>query len=163
MQDTDVSKKLLDTCIREESVYQFQSFSKNSAWALGCILVKCSKTKERPIAVEIMLNGLLVFAHYPDSTSPYYKMLLTKKHAAVQFLEKSSLRFFAENEVSGADPVKDMKLDDLKMQFRGGGFPIRLKDGCVIGSIAVTGMSHTEDHALIVEALAKFLAREESN
>ena len=157
MKQEYTAEELLQKCIKEEQECRFPAFSKGEAWKLGNILVDLASKRPKPIAVEIKINGLVVFAYYPDGTSEYYHMLLTKKHNTVNFMEKSSLRFFAENAVSQMDPVKDMCLDNTKMQFRGGGFPICLTNGCVIGSIAATGMAHTDDHALIVQAIQKYL------
>lgn len=151
------AEELLEKCIEEETICRFPDFSKKDAWKLGCILAELAGECPRPVAVEIKLNGLVVFAHYPDGASEYYHMLLTKKHNTVNFMEKSSLRFFAENAVNQMDPVKDMHLDGNTLQFRGGGFPISLTNGCVIGSIAATGMAHTDDHGLIVRGIRRYL------
>ena len=39
----------------------------------------------------------------------------------------------------------------------GGAFPIRITDAGVIGTVTVSGLPQIEDHALIVEALRRFL------
>ena len=102
------------------------------------------------------MNGRILFQYYPENTTEYYRMVLNKKHNTANFFEKSSLRFYAENAVKGVDPQRDMFLDPARFQFRGGGFPIRLRGGCVVGSVAAAGMAHTEDHALVVEALRQY-------
>ena len=38
----------------------------------------------------------------------------------------------------------------------GGGFPIRIKGGCVIGFIGCSGLADDEDHAAILQGLDKF-------
>ena len=86
-------------------------------------------------------------------------MVMERKHRTANTFEKSSLRFYAENQVNGLDPQKDMFLDPQKLQFRGGSFPIRLKDGCVVGSIAAAGGAHTDDHQLIIDSLEEYFGR----
>ena len=150
------NEEILKQCLEQEAKYQFDSISHEDVWRLGHILVELGNAQEKPVAVEVQVNGLTMFSFYPDGTSPYYQYVLKKKHTTVNLMNKSSLRFWAENQISGLDPEKDMFLDGTKMQFRGGAFPIRLKGGCVVGSIAVSGMAHTDDHALIIAALDKF-------
>ena len=41
----------------------------------------------------------------------------------------------------------------------GGGFPIRLKEGAVIGSICVSGLPDWEDHQVIVETLEAYFQK----
>lgn len=161
MAQQEDAKKLLEKCIEQEKRYQFDTLSREDVYRLGDILVKYCRKSAKPEAAEIMVNGLLLFRYYPEGASEYYRMVLTRKHNTANVMEKSSLRFYAENQISGMDPVKDLVLDRTKLQFRGGSFPIRLKNGCVIGSIAAAGLPHTEDHELIVNALQEFLEGKE--
>lgn len=41
----------------------------------------------------------------------------------------------------------------------GGGFPIRLKEGCLIGVIATSGLSTTKDNNIILEALEQYFEK----
>ena len=133
---------MLQMCLEQEKKYQFETLSREDIYRLGDILRKHADQVSRPISVEIMVNGLLLFRYYPEGATEYYKMVMERKHRTANTFEKSSLRFYAENQVNGLDPQKDMFLDPQKLQFRGGSFPIRLKDGCVVGSIAAAGDAH---------------------
>lgn len=155
---SEESLKMCQICMEQEEIYQFSTLSKQNIYQLGALLVENCDQSGVPVAAEIKVNGMLLFCYYPEGTSDYYRAVLTRKHNTANFMEKSSLRFYAENMVKGIDPIKDMLLDPTKLQFRGGGFPIRLKGGCTIGTIAVAGMSHAEDHALIIRALETFFA-----
>lgn len=150
-------EELLQTCLSEEKECQFPTLSRKDVWTLGTILVEYAKTAAKPVAAEIRVNGLTLFSYYPEGASPFYKMILDRKHQTAQVFEKSSLRFYAENQLNHVDPETAMCLDPAKYQFRGGGFPIRLKNGCIIGTIAVAGLDHTQDHALIVNSIQRFL------
>lgn len=152
------SEQMLAMCQEQETRFQFERFSHDDVWRLGCILHDLSIQCYKPVGVEIVVNGLLLFRFYPEGANEYYRRVLTRKHNTVRVMEKSSLRFYAENQISGLDPAKDMLLNPNELQFRGGSFPIRLKNGCVIGSIAAAGMQHTEDHDLIIRALTQFFS-----
>ena len=158
MQDTS-DMDFLENCLKEEDIYQFQTLSRENIYELGQILINLCNQSYKPVAAEIKVNNQLLFCYYPEGTSEYYRQVLVRKHNTANVFEKSSLRFYAENIVNNINPVSDMFLSPQQLQFRGGGFPIRLKGGCVIGSIAVAGMQHTEDHSLIVQALKQFFSK----
>lgn len=155
------AEELLEMCVQQEKTYVFSTLSREDIYRLGAILQRHCKAAYKPVAAEIKVNGMLLFRYYPEGATEYYRMVLKRKHNTAQIMEKSSLRFYAENQISGLDPATDMLLDPQKLQFRGGGFPLRVKGGCVVGSIAAAGMAHTEDHQLIVDSLKEFFGGEE--
>ena len=48
-------------------------------------------------------------------------------------------------------------LDPNDYAFGGGGFPILLRGTGMIGVVAVSGLTHWEDHALVVRCIEAFL------
>lgn len=150
-------KKILNDCIKQEEELRFHDISRSDVWRLGNILIEIGREQVKPVAIEIKINGLILFSYYPEGTSLFYQTMLNRKHNTVNYMEKSSLRFWAETQISGVDPETAMHLSPEQFQFRGGGFPIRLKSGMVIGSVAVSGMDHTVDHAIAVAGIKEFL------
>ena len=72
-------------------------------------------------------------------------------------MNMSSLRFMYWLEMM-RESLEDRKLNPQDYAAEGGGFPIRLKDTGLIGSICVSGLSnHLDDHQLIVDSLTEFL------
>ena len=64
----------------------------------------------------------------------------------------------AKLEASGSS-LKDEGLDESEFVACGGGFPLRIKGGCVIGFIGCSGLADSEDHAAILAGLDRFFAR----
>ena len=155
MQD---SKTLLAMCAEQENKFQFDHFSRADALAFGLKLHENAKKQPIPVAIEITINGLTVFRYFPDGALPDSELWLARKRRTVELMEMSSLRFLAWLEVNG-ESLESRKLPADDYAAGGGGFPIRLRSTGVIGSICVSGMpDHMDDHQLVINTLAEFLA-----
>ena len=155
MQD---SKTLLAMCEEQENKFQFDHFSRAAALAFGLKLHENAKKQPIPVAIEITINGLTVFRYFPDGALPDSELWLARKRRTVELMEMSSLRFLAWLEVNG-ESLESRKLPADDYAAGGGGFPIRLRGTGVIGSICVSGMpDHMDDHQLVINTLAEFLA-----
>ena len=154
MQD---SKTLLAMCEEQEEKLQFDHFSRADALALGLKLHENAKKQPIPVAVEITVNGLVVFRYFPDGALLDSELWLQRKRNTVELMEMSSLHFLAWLEENG-ETMESRKLPADDYAAGGGGFPIRLRGTGVIGSVCVSGMpDHMDDHRLVVDALAKLL------
>lgn len=148
-------KTMISMCAEQEEKFQFEHFSREDALKIGLKLHE--NAKEQPVAVEITVNGLVVFRYFAEGAKPDSELWLARKRNAVELTESSSLRMFAEMEAAGQTFV-DRKLcgDDYAA---GGGFPIALRGTGVIGSICVSGFDdHLDDHQLVINTLAEYLA-----
>ena len=154
MQD---SKTLLAMCEEQEEKLQFDHFSRADALALGLKLHENAKKQPIPVAVEITVNGLVVFRYFPDGALPDSELWLQRKRNTVELMEMSSLHFLAWLEENG-ETMESRKLQADDYAAGGGGFPIRLRGTGVIGSVCVSGMpDHMDDHRLVVDTLAELL------
>ena len=148
-------KTMISMCAEQEEKFQFEHFSREDALKIGLKLHE--NAKEQPVAVEITVNGLVVFRYFGEGAKPDSELWLARKRNAVELTEGSSLRMFAEMEAAG-QTFADRKLcgDDYAA---GGGFPIALRGTGVIGSICVSGFDdHLDDHQLVINTLAEYLA-----
>lgn len=150
--------KALRKYLEEEKRYTFPEFSRDDVWELGCSLVEACSKKSGPLAVSIWLNGTEVFRYFPTGTGAFHEQWLGRKRNTVTVLERSSMRFKAELAVNGSS-LQEECLDSMEYADCGGGFPIRLKGGCVIGFIGVSGLSDDEDHAALLEGLQLFFEK----
>lgn len=152
-----MEKSLLEKCIEEEKTLQFDSFSHENALDLGLKILERSKGYPGPVAIEITVNGLIVFRYYPDGTSEFHEMWLKRKSNMVRVREMSTLHVFMELEYNNQDMERDWLLNPKEYAGCGGGFPIRLKNGSVIGSICVSGLPHLLDHEIMILGIQEYL------
>lgn len=141
----------------QEEILQFSHFTNEDAWEVGNIIVAEAKRRRLPVAVSIRLNsGYTVFQYAADGTNLQNERWMTRKHNTVKTLEHSSLHscmLLRKNEESLADWFLDAK----EYAVCGGGFPVRVEEVGVIGSIIVSGLDHVSDHDLIIKCISRYL------
>ena len=151
-----MSKEALQACIQDEQTYQFASFSHADAWELGHDLVAACAKMPGPLAVQIEINHVIVFRYFPDGTGKYHEQWLRRKLNTVNTVEKSSLRVFYELEQNHETLEEDWLLSKQDYADCGGAFPIRIRNGSVIGVAAVSGLPHLQDNAALMEGIRTF-------
>lgn len=141
----------------QEDSLVFESFSRNTALELGNTIIDIAKSKNANIATEITLNGIVVFKHSMEGTGLRHDIWLKRKSNTVMLALTSSL-LFAETLANDNRTLDgDLYLSYSDYVILGGGFPLNVKGVGLVGSICVSGLPHTEDHAIIIEALQNFL------
>ena len=129
----------------QEEILQFSSFTNADAWELGNLIVAEAAKRGAAVLVRIRLNnGYTVFKYGMDGTNLYHEQWLTRKENTVRLTEKSSLRMY-------------MDLREKEYAACGGGFPIRVEEVGVIGTVAITGLDHVSEHDLLVKCISKYL------
>ena len=150
-------EELIAVLEMQEEILQFPHFTNEDAWELGNLLVAESKRRRLSVAVSIRLNnGYTLFQYAADGTNLHNEHWMARKQNTVKTLEKSSLHSYMllrKNEES----LEDWLLDPREYAVVGGGFPIRVEEVGVIGSILVSGMDHVSDHDLIVKCISRYL------
>jgi uncharacterized protein (UPF0303 family) len=130
-------------------------FSHDDAWRLGTILMELATSRKLEIAVDIRRGEQQVFhAGLRGSNADNDSWIARKVNTTKRFgLSSLAVRLQSESRDGGYN-----WLDPKEYALSGGCFPIRLADGALLGTLTVSGLPDTEDHALAVEALEKFLA-----
>ncbi|MFG2346332.1 heme-degrading domain-containing protein [Streptomyces phaeochromogenes] len=133
-------------------------FTYEDAWALGTLLVELAREQGAPVAIDIRRAGQQLFhAALPGST-PDNDAWIDRKRRVVERYAASSLlvgtRFRAKNTTF----EDSSRLDPDIYAAHGGAFPITVEGAGVIGTVVVSGLPQLEDHAMVVEALARFAA-----
>ena len=119
-------------------------------------LVAACSEMEGPLAVEIEINRIVVFRYFPEGTGRFHEMWLERKRNTVNTVNKSTLRVFYELQNASEDIENDWLLPKTDYADCGGAFPIRLIDGCLIGSIAVSGLPHLRDHYALISGIERY-------
>lgn len=141
----------------QEEILQFSSFTNADAWELGNLIVAEAAKRGAAVLVRIRLNnGYTVFQYGMDGTNLYHEQWLTRKEKTVRLTEKSSLRMYMDLRERG-ESLADRFLDEKEYAACGGGFPIRVEEVGVIGTIAITGLDHVSEHDLLVKCISKYL------
>ena len=150
-------EELLKVLEMQEEILQFSHFTNDDAWELGCQIVKEARRLGVQVAVSIRLNnGYVVFQYAADGTNLQNENWMRRKYNSVKTLEHSTLHTYIllrKNEES----LEDWSLDSKDYAAAGGGFPIRIEDTGVIGSILVSGMDQVSDHDLIIKCVSRYL------
>ena len=150
---------LLENCERQEELYQFGRFTRTDALNLGLKIHENAQQYPDPVAIEITVNGLVVFRYFPDGTIPDSELWLARKRRTVDLMQMSSLHFMAWLETT-QQTLASRGLDSTQYAAGGGGFPIAIHGVGVVGSICVSGMpDHMDDHQLVVDSIADFLSK----
>ncbi len=146
---------------KQNEQYRFPTFSREDVWELGCDLVASCQTFDGSLAVEIYVGNVMMFRWFSPNTGTLHEMWLQRKRNTVEALKRSSMLVAAELAVNGqtiADVIEGVPYAEDYADC-GGGFPICLQDGTMLGFIGVSGMADTEDHAALVGGLDRFFRR----
>ena len=109
---------------------------------------------EHPVAVRVVLDGLIVYQSSPQGTTAENGSWMDRKYATVLRSRASSLRIAVERELFGI--TEDWQRDEETHAFCGGAFPL-IVNGEFCGAAIVSGLPHLEDHDLLVTVLKEDL------
>jgi uncharacterized protein (UPF0303 family) len=133
-------------------------FTYDDAWTLGTLLVDLARERGAPVAIDITRSGQQLFhAALPGST-PDNDAWITRKRRVVERYAASSLLVGTRFRAKGSTFEDDSRLDPDVYAAHGGAFPIAVEGAGVIGAVVVSGLPQLEDHAMVVEALERFIA-----
>jgi uncharacterized protein (UPF0303 family) len=143
--------------LEELTRIDFGIFGNDDAVDLGLCAVEVITERSLNLAVDIVLDGYLVFRVRLGSTGPDNDSWLEGKAAVARYFEEPSLLVRRRHEASGMT-VGDFGLDADTYRAHGGSVPLRA-GGRVVGTITVSGEPDVVDHDVAAEALRRFLDR----
>lgn len=143
----------LESLAAEQEDLLLDSFSYDFAWALGVAIRACAEAIRAPVAIEISHGQTPVFMSLlPGATLDNLDWTARKRAVAHRF-HRSSLAMRLEAEKAGFDFNERFRLSKEAYVASGGGIPLILRNGTLIGTAAVSGLPDTADHQLIVDGL----------
>ncbi len=148
---------IVQIAAQQEAMLRFDRFTNEDAFNLGCFIVRRAKDMGIAMAISIRkLNGNIIFQHCSDATTLNNENWMRRKFNTVCLTEGCSLRAWASSVVKN-QPLAAQGLDEKDYALCGGGFPIRLKSGEMVGVLIVSNLPHLQDHAFLVDALREYL------
>lgn len=135
----------------------FTRFDFGDAWRLGSLLVRMAGERGLPVAIDIRRGSQQLFhAALAGSTADNDAWIERKVNVVNRFGASSYLvgrRLAAKGDVLG----EQLGVEPLRFAAHGGAFPIRILDVGIVGSITVSGLPQSEDHAFVTEMIRDFL------
>lgn len=148
---------MIEAALKQEAMLRFDHFTARDAYDLGVFITQ--RVYERGMEMAICIrkaNGHILYQHCTQSTTLSNQSWMQRKFNTVMLTEGASLRAWATLNLKGQTP-QDQGVSALDYAYCGGGFPIRLKTGELVGAAIVSNLPHRDDHRFIVEALADYL------
>lgn len=152
----------LEQLLAEEMELQFENFGNQTAWELGSLIKKNAEKKEANVAIEIVRNSHCLFSFAMPTTSPDNQCWIERKRNVVERYQHSSWFMKLYYEAKGKSISEASLVDATQFAPYGGSFPLAIKGVGVVGSISVSGLPQYEDHRLVVDSIAQYLAGEKA-
>lgn len=151
---------MIEAVEAQERTLMFDTFTNDEAWALGSILVGFGRERGLPITVDITRGAQQLFHAALAGTAAHNDVWVARKTRTVCELGTSSFLAGLRATAAGSTFEAAPWINPLTHSGHGGAFPITIRGVGVVGSITVSGLAQADDHALAVEAIEAFLARD---
>lgn len=149
---------LIVEVVTQEERLQFTRFSSDDAWMLGSRLRALATERGHAVTIDIALGEQRLFHCALPGTSAHNDVWIERKKRTVREFGASSYLVGLRFPILDAHALEDAPwMDPRQFAGHGGGFPLTIRGVGVVGTIAVSGLPHEIDHALIVEALTEHL------
>jgi len=146
----------MENCLAEEKRLTLTQFTSEDAFRIGSWITEKAIQEKLPIGVDIFAYGKTLFHFNSDLATPDNENWLRRKKNTVLHFHHSTKYFYIK--VNGDQDLIQTKYGLSKTDHATihGGFPLRLKEGGVVGAICVSGLKPEQDHDLVVEALVTY-------
>lgn len=135
----------------------FPHFDEVTAWELGCALRNAALTHDIAVTIDIRRGEQQLFFVAMPGTRPVNADWARRKRNVVELLHRSSYAVGLELRRDESSLESSMGLPTRDYAAHGGCFPVRVTGCGVVGTVTVSGLPQREDHALVVEVLARML------
>lgn len=142
---------MTEELLKLEKELSFDHLSHEDLHDIGeSILRRVKEEKLGRVGIRVVVNGLLIYQYLMDDKEE--DQWLTRKQNTVDTFGHSGYYLWAARQEKGKyEPYAK----DERYAICGGGFPIFI-GGMRVGAFCVSGLSHDQDHQLIVDAFRKF-------
>ncbi|KAI8980932.1 hypothetical protein BDB01DRAFT_724650 [Pilobolus umbonatus] len=150
-----------ETVIKEillqEEQCQFESFNANDALYLGLMLIDSAKPFSKPVAIDITLNEHQLFHYAMQGTSLDNEEWIRRKRNTVKRFNHST--YYMKNYLAKQSKSFEEKYyaSEKEYSIHGGGFPLKIKNVGVVGTIVMSGLAQMEDHNLLADTIHQYI------
>jgi len=144
----------------QERTLQFDTFSENEAWTLGCRLRDTALGRNLPLVIEIRRFGQPLFFSALAGSTPDNVDWARRKANVVARFHRSSYAMGLDLEQRKLTLIERFGLGLSEYAAHGGSFPLTVSGAGLIGSVTVSGLPQRQDHELVVEVLCAELQRD---
>lgn len=148
----------VDDIVAQERRLTLSRFTYDDAWALGSLLVEMAHLRKAPVAIDIRRGAQQLFHCALPGSSADNDAWIDRKRRVVERFGESSFLVGTRYRAKGTTFEDSSRLDPDAYAAHGGAFPITVNGAGVIGTVTVSGLPQAEDHAMVVEALERFIA-----
>jgi uncharacterized protein (UPF0303 family) len=145
---------------QQERLLQFETFSAESAWAIGSALRADAIARQAGMTFEIQIAERVLFSCSTLNASAGQADWIRRKRNTVMRFGKSSYAVGLQLKLEGKDFAERHELSLADYAAHGGGFPIVLKGTGLVGTVVSSGLDQRTDHAMVVQALSASLGVE---
>ena len=150
-------KRDIEKIANQEKALAFATFQEKDALDIGLSIVRMLEASGKAGLIDISLWDRQVFSHSMKGAMADNADWVRRKINVVKRFQVSSYRKALEMTDAGKEFDATRGMNPMDYAAAGGGFPIRLKNGPVIGAITLSGLPMREDHQYVVEAIATHL------
>ena len=123
-------------------------------------MVEAAKRDGKVVTIDICRNGQVLFHAALPGTSADNDAWIRRKNNVVNRYGHSSFLIGSQYRAQGTTFEEKSRLDPDQYAAHGGAFPLIIRDVGPVGTITVSGLPQTEDHAFLVRTVREFLAGE---
>ena len=153
--DEATSEPTLDELLDQERRLVFSSLDENGAVAIGLSILQAATERDLPVTIEVRLRDRVVFRAARNGTDATNDQYVGGKARLVERFGHASLYERLRYEAEGTTFEAATSLAFPEYAPHGGGFPLIIEGAGPVGVVVVSGLPQLEDHALVVECLAK--------
>lgn len=147
---------LKEIVTKQEQLLRVEHLTNKDIWELGKFMVERVYEKGIELAVSIRLcDGTIVFQHGTAGTNMLNSKWMDRKCKTVLLKQQSSFGAWVDANLTG-ESVEVHGLDPKEYVFIGGGFPLKLKTGEMVGVILASNLPHQMDHQFVIDTLSSY-------
>ena len=142
---------------QQENLLRLNTFTTDLAWQIGLAMRTDALRRQAGMTIEIYFAGRVLFHTVTLEGAAGQADWIRRKRNTVLRFSRSSYAMGLELERAGLTIEARHGLTLADYAMHGGGFPLTLAGAGCIGSVVSSGLPQRDDHAVVVDALAKVL------